>query len=51
MKLDDKNWHVLTVSHRNRETGEYTLEKAPLYHLIDEAEPAKPAKKKVAATK
>jgi adenylylsulfate reductase subunit A len=36
MKLDDKNWHVLTVSHRNPETGEYTMEKAPLYHLIDE---------------
>ena len=48
MKLDDKNWHVLTVSHRNPETGEYKLEKAPLYHLIDDE---KPAKKKVAAKK
>jgi adenylylsulfate reductase subunit A len=36
MKLDDKNWHVLTVSHRHRVTGEYTLEKAPCYHLVDE---------------
>jgi len=36
MKLDDKDWHVLTVSHRNRETGEYTMEKAPLYHLVDD---------------
>ncbi|BBB23684.1 adenylylsulfate reductase, subunit A [Isorropodon fossajaponicum endosymbiont JTNG4] len=36
MKLDDKNWHVLTVSHRDRVTGEYTLEKAPCYHLVDE---------------
>jgi adenylylsulfate reductase, subunit A len=37
MKLDDENWHVLTVSHRDRTTGEYTMEKAPLYHLVDEA--------------
>ena len=36
MKLDDKNWHVLTVSHRDRKTGAYTMEKAPLYHLIGE---------------
>jgi len=34
MKLDDTNWHVLTVSHRDRKTGEYTMEKAPLYHLV-----------------
>ena len=34
MKLDDENWHVLTVSHRDRKTGEYTMEKAPLYHLV-----------------
>jgi adenylylsulfate reductase subunit A len=36
MKLDDKDWHVLTVSHRDRKTGEYTMQKAPLYHLIGE---------------
>ncbi len=36
MKLDDKNWHVLTVSHRDCVTGEYTLEKAPCYHLVGE---------------
>jgi len=36
MKLDDQNWHVLTVSHRDRKTGEYTMQKAPLYHLIGE---------------
>ncbi len=36
MKLDDDNWHVLTTSHRNRDTGEYTMEKQPLYHLVDE---------------
>ena len=35
MKLDDENWHVLTVSRRDPETGEYTMEKAPLYHLED----------------
>lgn len=36
MKLNDENWHVLTVSHRDRKTGEYTMSKAPLYHLADE---------------
>ena len=36
MKLDDKNWHVLTTSQRDRNTGEYTMEKQPLYHLVDE---------------
>jgi adenylylsulfate reductase subunit A len=40
MKLDDKNWHCLTVSRRDRKTGEYTMEKAPLYHLVDEKEKA-----------
>ncbi|MCF7979183.1 MAG: adenylyl-sulfate reductase subunit alpha [Chromatiaceae bacterium] len=39
MKLDDENWHVLTVSHRDPKTGEYTMEKAPCSHLVDEAEP------------
>ncbi len=38
LKLDDENWHVLTVSRRDPETGEYTLEKAPCYHLIGEDE-------------
>jgi len=40
MKLDDENWHVLTVSRRDPDTGEYTMEKAPLYHLIDKDEAA-----------
>lgn len=40
MKLDDENWHVLTVSRRDPETGEYTMEKAPLYHLVDADEEA-----------
>jgi len=38
MKLDDENWHVLTVSHRDPETGEYTMEKAPCYHIVGEDE-------------
>jgi len=38
MKLDDENWHVLTVSRRDPETGEFTMEKAPLYHLVDDKE-------------
>ena len=38
MKLDDDNWHVLTVSHRDRNTGEYTMEKAPCYHLVNDEE-------------
>jgi adenylylsulfate reductase subunit A len=44
MKLDDENWHVLTVSRRDPETGEYTMEKAPLYHLVGDEE-EKSAKK------
>ena len=35
MKVDDENWHVLTVSRRDPQTGEYTMEKAPCYHLVD----------------
>ena len=35
MKLDDDNWHVLTVSRRDPESGEYSLEKAPVYHIVD----------------
>lgn len=42
MKLDDENWHVLTVSRRDPKTGEYTMEKAPLYHLVGDAEKAPP---------
>jgi len=38
MKLDDQNWHVLTVSRRDPETGEYTMEKAPCYHLVSDEE-------------
>ncbi len=35
MKLDDDNWHVLTLSHRDPESGEWTMEKAPVYHIVD----------------
>jgi adenylylsulfate reductase subunit A len=35
LKLDDDNWHCLTLSQRDRETGEWTMEKAPVYHLVD----------------
>ena len=38
MKLDDENWHVLTTSQRDRVTGEYTMEKQPLYHLVGDIE-------------
>jgi len=38
MKLDDQDWHVLTVSRRDPQTGEYTMEKAPCYHLVGEGE-------------
>jgi adenylylsulfate reductase subunit A len=38
MRVDDENWHVLTVSRRDPKTGEYTMEKAPCYHLVSENE-------------
>ncbi len=34
-QLDDENWHVLTVSRRDPESGEWTMEKAPVYHIVD----------------
>ena len=51
MKLDDENWHVLTVSRRDPETGEYTMEKAPLYHLVEADEEKASTKKATRATK
>ena len=36
MKVDDKNWHCLTLSRRDPKTGKFKLEKAPLYHIVDE---------------
>ena len=35
MKLDDENWHALTVSRLDPESGEWELEKAPVYHIVD----------------
>jgi len=35
MKLDDENWHALTVSRRDPQSGEWAMEKAPVYHLVD----------------
>jgi adenylylsulfate reductase subunit A len=43
MKVDDENWHVLTVSRRDPETGVYTMEKAPCYHLVADEEVAAPS--------
>ena len=36
MYLDDDNWHCLTVSRRDPKTGKFSLEKAPLYHIVDD---------------
>ena len=38
MKLDDENWHCLTVSRLYPKTGKFTMEKQPVYHIIDEKE-------------
>jgi adenylylsulfate reductase subunit A len=35
MQLDDDNWHCLTLSHRDPQSGDWTMEKAPVYHLVD----------------
>lgn len=35
LKLDDENWHALTLSRRDPESGEWTMEKAPVYHIVD----------------
>ena len=36
MKLDDENWHCLTVSRRDPKTGKFTMEKVPVYHIVDD---------------
>ena len=41
MKLDDENWHCLTVSRRDPETGKFTMEKKPVYHIVDDKEKKK----------
>ncbi len=35
MQLDDENWHALTLSRRDPESGEWEMEKAPVYHIVD----------------
>jgi adenylylsulfate reductase subunit A len=35
LKLDDENWHVHTLSRRDPESGEWEMEKAPVYHIVD----------------
>ena len=33
--LDDTDWHCFTLSRYDRETGEWAMEKAPVYHIVD----------------
>jgi adenylylsulfate reductase subunit A len=35
MKLDDEDWHCFTLSRFDAETGKWTMEKAPVYHIVD----------------
>ncbi len=35
LRLDDENWHVLTLSRRDPESGAWEMEKAPVYHIVD----------------
>ena len=35
MKLDDKDWYCFTLSQFGRTTGEWELEKAPVYQIVD----------------
>ena len=34
-KLDDTDWHCFTLSQYDHESGEWTMEKAPVYHIVD----------------
>ena len=34
-KLDDTDWHCFTLSRYDRDSGEWEMEKAPVYHIID----------------
>ena len=33
MKLDDDNWHCFTLSQYDAESGNWAMEKAPVYHI------------------
>ena len=35
MQLNDNDWHCFTLSHYDRESGDWTMEKAPVYHIVD----------------
>ena len=35
MNLDDKDWYCFTLSQFGRTTGEWELEKAPVYQIVD----------------
>jgi len=34
-KLNDDDWHCFTLSQYDKESGEWTMGKAPVYHIID----------------
>jgi len=35
MKLDDEDWHCFTLSQYDADSGNWTMEKAPVYHIVD----------------
>ena len=41
MKLDDKNWHCLTVYRREPKTGKLTMEKMTDFHIIGDVDKKK----------
>jgi adenylylsulfate reductase subunit A len=34
-KLDDADWHCFTLSRYDRRSGQWDMEKAPVYHIVD----------------
>jgi adenylylsulfate reductase subunit A len=34
-RLDDEDWHCFTVSRYDRDSQKWTMEKAPVYHIVD----------------
>ena len=35
MKLDDEDWHCFTLSQYDADSGNWAMEKAPVYHIVD----------------
>ena len=35
MKLADEDWHCFTLSQYDADSGNWTMEKAPVYHIVD----------------